>query len=51
MEQMRRAGLPYLSLFEEVQGNLHVLQPVESHAALFSRLKKSETKRNSKCAL
>lgn len=32
--------LSYLSLFEEVQGNLHVLQSMESHAALFSGLKK-----------
>lgn len=47
----RRVGLPYLSLFEEVQGNLHVLQPVESHAALLSRLEKSEMERNSERAL
>lgn len=45
MEHMCSAGLPYLSLFEEVQGNLDVLQSVETHAALFSGLKRSETER------
>lgn len=38
-------AVPYLSLLEEVQGNLHVLQSMEPHAALFSGLKESETER------
>lgn len=32
----------YLSLFEEVQGDLHVLQPMEAHAPLLPWLEGRE---------
>lgn len=34
----------YLSLFEEVQGDLDILEPVKSHATLFPGLKKRKEK-------
>ena len=38
METALVLWLPYLSTFEEVQGNLNILQFVEAHAALLSGL-------------